>query len=96
MRYRQGCNDRVRVVSLYVWVGMCVISACLLLLVQQEFYPASPVWSSLVAMLAMGIICIQCFINAPGVYVSDTLQISVTLAVLSFSTLAAAYDALNL
>ena len=96
MRYRQGCNSRVRVVSLYVWVGMCVISACLLLLVQQAFYPASPVWSSLVAMLAMGITCIQCFINAPGVHVSDTLQISVTLTVLSFATLATAYDTLNL
>jgi hypothetical protein len=96
MRYRQGCNTKVRVVSLYVWVGMCVISACLLLLVQQEFYPSSPVWSSLVAMLAMGITCIQCFVNAPGVYVSDTLQISVTTTVLSFATVAAAYDTLNL
>jgi hypothetical protein len=94
MRYRQSCNARV--VSLYVWVGMCAISTSFLLMVQQHFYSASPVWSSQVALLALGITCIQCVINAPGVFVSDTLQLSVTTAVLSFCTVAVAYDTLTL
>jgi hypothetical protein len=96
MRYRQGCNARVRVVSLYVWMGMCVISGCFLLLVQQHFYPASPIWSSLVAILVLFVVCVQCAWNAPGVYVSDMVQIVVTLAALSFAMLAVTWDALSI
>ena len=96
MRYRQGCNVRVRVVSLYVWVGMCVIAACFLLLVQQHLYPASPMWSSLTSIMALLVLCVQCCLNAPGVCVSDSVQIGVTLVVLSFSTLATAWDVLLL
>ena len=95
MRYRQGCNGTVRVVSLYVWVGMCMITVCFLLLVQQHLYPTSPMWSSLVSLLALGVICVQCSVNAPGVCVSDTVQLGVTLTVLSFSTMAVAWDVLS-
>ena len=96
MRYRQGCNGRVRIVSLYVWVGMCMITVCFLLLVQQHLYPASPMWSSAVSLLALSVICVQCSVNAPGVCVSDTIQMGVTLAVLSFATLATAWDVLSM
>ena len=95
MRYRQGCNSRVRVVSLYVWVGMCIIAGSFVLLVQQHIYPASPIWSSLVALLVLFVSCVQCTCNAPGVYVDDTIQVVVTLATLSFATLAVAWDTLS-
>ena len=96
MRYRQGCNGKVRVVSLYVWVGMCTITTCFLLLVQQHLYPASPMWSSPMSLLALGVICVQCSVNAPGVCIPDTVQMGVTLAMLSFSTLAVAWDVLSM
>jgi hypothetical protein len=96
MRYRQGCNARVRVISLYVWMGMCVIAGCFLLLVQQHFYPASPIWSSLVSVLLLFIVCVQCAWNAPGVYASDMVQMLVTLAALSFATLAVTWDTLSM
>ncbi len=48
IRFRQECNSRVRVISLYVWVGICAVAACLFLLIQQHWYPESPVWSSTV------------------------------------------------
>ncbi len=56
MRYRQGCNDKISVVSLYVRMGMCMITVCFLLLVQQHLYPASPMWSSLVSLFALGVV----------------------------------------
>jgi hypothetical protein len=94
MRFRQGCNARVRVVALYVWVGMCTVAASFLLLVQQHAYSASPMWSSLTAVLALFIICVQCIVNAPGVCLSDTLQIGTSLAVLSVVVLAVSWDTL--
>jgi hypothetical protein len=92
MRYRQGCNSRVRVVALYVWIGMCVISACFLLLLQQHLYPSSPMWSSVASGWALVVTCAQCISNMPGISLSDTVQIGVTLAVLSFCTFAATWD----
>lgn len=95
MRYRQGCNARVRVVALYVWMGICVISACFLLLVQQHLYAGSPIWSSLAAVLALGVTSAQCLVNLPGMPVADDVQIGVTLLVLSCSTLAVSWDVLS-
>ena len=94
LRYRQGCNPRIRVVALYLWVGMCVIAACFLLLVQQHAYPASPAWSSLASVLALFVICAQCVSNAPGAHVDDTVQVGVSLATLSVCVVAVAWDAL--
>jgi hypothetical protein len=79
-------------VALYVWIGMCVFLACFLLLVQQHLYPVSPMWSSIASVLALGVTCAQCFVNLPGMYPSDTVQIAVTLGVLSFCTFAATWD----
>lgn len=95
MRYRQGCSARVRVVALYAWMGICVICACFLVLVQQHLYSASPAWSSITAILALSITCVQCVVNLPGLSVSDNLQVSVTLVVLSVCTLATAWDVLS-
>ena len=95
LRYRQGCNPRVRVVALYLWVGMCVIAACFLLLLQQHAYPASPALSSLASVLALVVICAQCVCNAPGAHVDDAVQVAVSLAALSVCVVAAAWDALE-
>ena len=93
MRHKQ-CN-RIRVVSIYVWVGICVISACLFLLVQQHWYPDSPMWSSLISVTCLWFTCLQCIAMVPGVWVSDTLQISIGLALLSVSVLAVSVDILR-
>ena len=94
MRYRQGCNPRVRVVALYVWVGMCTIAACFLLLIQQHAYSGSPMWSSPTSVLALFIVCAQCIVNAPGMCLSDVAQISTSLAVLTVCVFAVSWDAL--
>jgi hypothetical protein len=94
MRLKQ-CNKRMRVVSIYVWVGICVISACLFLLVQQHWYPESPVWSSLISVACLWFTCLQCIAMVPGVWVSDTMQVSTGLFLLSVSVLAVSVDILN-
>jgi hypothetical protein len=95
MRFRQGCNKRIRVVSIYVWVGICSITACFFLLVQQHWYPDSPVWSSLISIPCLFATCLQCVAMVPGVWVSDTLQIVVGIFVLSVSVLTVCVDMLR-
>lgn len=95
MRFKQGCNKRMRVVSMYVWVGICVIAACLFLLVQQHWYPDSPMWSSLLSVACLATTCLQCVAMVPGVWISDTLQLSVGFFVLSVSVLTVGVDILR-
>ncbi len=38
MCFEQGSNKQMRVVSIYVWAGICVITTNLLLLIQQHWY----------------------------------------------------------
>ena len=95
MRFKQGCNKRMRVVSIYVWVGICVIAACMFLLVQQHWYPDSPMWSSLLSVACLATTCLQCVAMVPGVWISDTLQLSVGLFVLSVSVLTVGVDILR-
>ena len=95
MRFKQGCNKRMRVVSIYVWVGICVISASLFLLVQQHWYPDSPTWSSLISVACLMCTCVQCIAMVPGVYISDTLQLSVGLVLLSLSVMTVGVDLLS-
>lgn len=95
MRFKQECNKRMRVVSIYVWVGICVISASLFLLVQQHWYPDSPVWSSLISVACLMCTCVQCIAMVPGVYIWDTLQLSVGLVLLSLSVMTVGVDLLS-
>ena len=95
MRFKQGCNRRMRVVSIYAWVGICVISASLFLMVQQHWYQDSPVWSSLVSVACLAITCVQCIAMVPGVRVSDSLQLAVGLVLLSLSVLTVGVDVLS-
>lgn len=95
MRFKQGCNKRMRVVSIYVWVGICVISASLFLLVQQHWYADSPVWSSLVSVACLMCTCVQCIAMVPGVYIPDTIQLSVGLLLLTSSVVALGVDILS-
>jgi hypothetical protein len=94
MRFMQGCNSRMRVVSIYVWVGICVITACLFLLIQQHWYPDSPVWSSLISVACLACTCLQCVAMVPGVWISDTLQLSIGLLLLSLCVLTVGVDVL--
>lgn len=95
LRHKQGCNMRMRLVSVYVWVGVCVISACLFLLVQQHWYPDSPMWSSLVSAACLGFSCLQCVAMVPGMCASSVLQLVVGFALLSISVLSTGFDVLS-
>ena len=94
MRFKQGCNRRMRVVSIYVWVGICAITSCLFLLVQQHWYPDSPVWSSLVSVACLMSTCLQCVAMVPGVWISDSLQMAIGISLLSLSVLTVGVDML--
>lgn len=76
-----------RALTLYLWVGIVVILACLVLLVQQNWLPSSPVSSSVVSVAALFTVCAQCAI----VY-SDQIQMTVGLAVVCLCFLAVAVD----
>jgi hypothetical protein len=95
MRFKQGYNKRMRVVSIYVWVGICAISSCLFLLVQQHWYPDSPVWSSIISVACLFMTCLQCVALVPGVWVSDTIQLATGLFLLTVSVLAVSVDMLR-
>lgn len=94
MRFKQGYNSRMRVVSIYVWVGICAISACLFLLVQQHWYNDSPVWSSIISVVCLFITCLQCIALIPGVCLPDTIQLMVGLFLLTVSVLTVSVDML--
>lgn len=95
LRYKQGCNTRMRVVSVYAWVGVCVISACFFLLVQQHWYRDSPMWSSSVSVACLGFSCLQCIAMLPGMCASSLLQLIVGFALLSVSVLTVGFDILS-
>ena len=95
MRFKQGCNKRMRVVSIYVWVGICVITASLMLLIQQHWYPDSPTWSSPVSATCLIFTCLQCVVMVPGLWISDTVQTAIGLTLLSISVLAVGVDILG-
>jgi hypothetical protein len=95
MRFKQGCNKRMRVVSIYVWVGICVITASLMLLIQQHWYPDSPTWSSPVSATCLIFTCLQCVVMVPGLWISDTVQTAIGLTLLSISVLAVGVDMLG-
>ena len=95
MRFKQGCNARMRVVSIYVWVGICVITACMFLLVQQHWYPGSPVWSSLVSVICLAVTCLQCVSLVPGVWSSDSLHTCIGLSLLTASVFTVSVDILS-
>jgi hypothetical protein len=95
IRFRQGCNTRIRVVSIYVWVGICVITSCLFLLVQQHWYPDSPMWSSIFSVPCLSLTCLQCVAMVPGVWIPDNLQTAVGFFVLSIGVLAFSVDMLR-
>jgi hypothetical protein len=94
MRFKQGCNKRMRIVSIYVWVGICVITASLFLLIQQHWYTDSPVWSSLVSVACLMFACMQCVAMVPGIWISDTLQLAIGLSLFSVSVLTVGVDML--
>lgn len=94
LRHKQCCNARLRVVSIYIWVGVCVISTCFFLLVQQHWYPESPVWSSAVSIACLGFTCLQCIAMAPGLYPPSAVQVMIGFSLLSVSVLAVAVDVL--
>jgi hypothetical protein len=95
MRFKQGCNKRMRVVSIYVWVGICVITASFLLLIQQHWYPDSPTWSSTASVTCLIFTCLQCVVMVPGLWISDTVQTATGLTLLSISVLAVGVDILG-
>ena len=94
MRFKQGCNKRMRIVSIYVWVGICVITASLFLLIQQHWYTDSPVWSSLVSVACLMFACMQGVAMVPGIWISDTLQLAIGLSLFSVSVLTVGVDML--
>lgn len=93
-RFRQGCNERVRVATIYSWVGVCVISSCLALLVQQHWYPDSPMWSTPVSVVCLAFACAQCVAMAPGVWIADAVQLLTGFGILSVGTLTVIVDLL--
>ena len=95
MRHKQGCNARMRIVSIYAWIGVCAISVCFLLLVQQHWYKDSPMWSSLVSVACLGFSCLQCVVMLPGMCASSFLQLIVGFALLSVSVLTVGFDILS-
>jgi hypothetical protein len=94
LRFKQGCNKRMRVVAIYSWVGICVISACLCLLVHQHWYSYSPTWSSLISVICLFVSCLQCIVMVPGVRVSETIQLATGFLLLTIIFLAATVDML--
>ena len=92
LRHKQCCNMRMRVVSIHAWLGVCVISAAFFLLVQQHWYPESPMWSSLVSVACLLFTCLQCIAMAPGMPVSNVLQLFCGLCLLSVGVLTVAVD----
>ena len=94
IRHKQCCNQRLRVVAIYAWVGVCVISACFLLLVQQHWYPDSPMWSSSVSVVCLAFTCLQCIGMAPGMFIPSVVQLMIGLMLLSIGVVAVAVDVL--
>lgn len=95
LRHKQNCNARMHTVSIYAWVGVCVISACFFLLVQQHWYKDSPMWSSLVSVACLGFSCLQCIAMLPGMCASSLLQLIVGFVLLSVSVLTVGFDILS-
>jgi hypothetical protein len=94
LRHKQCCNARLRVVSIYIWVGVCAIAVCFLLLVQQHWYPVSPVWSSTVSVACLAFACLQCIAMAPGLYLPSTVQVMIGFSLLSVGVVSVAVDVL--
>lgn len=94
LRHKQCCNNRIRAVAIYIWIGVCVISASFLLLVQQHWYQDSPVWSSSVSVACLAFTCLQCIAMAPGLYIPGMVQIMFGFSLLSVSVVAVAVDVL--
>jgi hypothetical protein len=84
-------TKRMNIASIYIWVAICVTSACLTLLVQQHWYSGSPVMSSLISVVCLFFTCLQCIL----VKLPDTLQLFTGLFLLSVSVLTVAWDVLN-
>lgn len=92
LRHKQCCNMRMRIVSVYAWLGVCVIAACFFLLVQQHWYPESPMWSSLVSVACLMFTCLQCVAMVPGMSLSNVLQLFTGLCLLSLGVVSVAVD----
>jgi hypothetical protein len=93
-RFRQGCNARPRAGAIYNWVGICAISACLALLVQQHWYPDSPVWSTPISVACLAFACLQCVVMLPGVWIPDSVQLFTGVSLLSASVVTVLVDTL--
>ena len=87
---RSGSHT-ARVLGLFAWVGIGCITGALLLLVQQQWLPRSPVTSSVASVVALFGFCAQCLLSyAPRV--SDRLQMCVGLLLLAVCFVATAMD----
>jgi hypothetical protein len=88
---RQGvpCKHDMRVYR-HMWVGVCVVLASFLVLIQQHWYSGSPMRSTVVSVPILLISCLQCLYLTPEYIAPPVLQLwfGVILVSLCFGTVA--------
>ena len=85
-------TPRRRALGLYLWVAMCCIAGCFVLLVQQNWYSQTQVRSGVVSVVALITLCAQCLVSyTPRL---DLLHMTVTLLVVTACFASASWDAL--
>jgi hypothetical protein len=79
-------------VCLYLYMGIGVIVACFVLLVQQHWYEGSALWSSAVSVPLLGACLFQCFGQTPFQAPPVRLNVMLSLGLLTAAFLAVVGD----
>ena len=87
---RPGAHSGV--ICMYVYVGIGAILACFVLLVQQNWYWDSPLWSSVVSPIALGLALVQCLSQAPFGLVPLNVNLVSSLSLLTAAFVAVTVD----
>ena len=90
IRCRLG-SPTARMLGLLAWLGLCCVTGAFVLLIQQQWYPRSPVASSVASVVALLGLCAQtlCFYVQ---WVDDRVQMGAGLLFLTVCFVAATVD----
>jgi hypothetical protein len=82
-------------VCLHAFIGIGVINACLVLLVQQHWYADSPLWSTAIAPVLFACGLLQCMSQAPFGLVPLSVNLATSLSLLTAAFVAVVVDLVN-
>lgn len=77
---------------LLLFIGIGVVCACFVMLIQQHWYGSSPMWSSLAAPVVFVFALAQCLLQTPFSVVSISVNLLINLILLSVSVASVAAD----